>query len=98
MNKTELFQFLSDTTVSLEVQQLIVVTSGTRALTNKKDFIVNEISPCTHEEADTRLLLHTANAVRHDKDQAARKLSSLCRKLFTRLTRILCSRIDMPLT
>lgn len=32
------------------------------------------------------------------KDQAARKLSSLCRKLFARLTRILCSRIDMPLT
>ena len=67
MNKTELFQFLSDMTVSLEVQELIVVTLGTRALTNKEesDVAVNEISPCTHEEADTRLLLHTANAVRH---------------------------------
>jgi len=57
MNKTELFQFLSDTTVSLEVQELIVVTLGTRALTNKEDVAVNEISPCTHQEADTRLLL-----------------------------------------
>lgn len=33
--------------------------------TNDCIVAVNEISPCTHEEADTRLLLHTANAVKH---------------------------------
>ena len=43
MSKTELFQFLSDTTVSLELQELIVVTLGTRALTNEADVAINEI-------------------------------------------------------
>lgn len=69
MNKSELFQYLSAATVSLEVQKVIVATSGTSAQTNKDDQLdhvaLSEISPCTHEEADTRLLLHTAHAVNH---------------------------------
>ena len=64
MNKTELFQFLSSSILSIEVEELIIVTSEDMALTIKVDYeAINEISPCSHEEADSRLMLHSANAV-----------------------------------
>jgi hypothetical protein len=61
-NKRELFVFLADCVSSLDVDGQVITTHGQdvrctipRATTS--------LSPCTHEEADTRMLLHAADAV-----------------------------------
>ena len=61
-NKTELFKFLSDTLLSLVVidGKQLVVTDGSSIKCS--DEVVDALKPCSHEEADTRMLLHAANA------------------------------------
>ena len=56
VNKTELFQMLAETFISL-AQPIIVATSLVHVLTNSLADI-SRIDPCNHEEADTRLILH----------------------------------------
>ena len=68
-NKTELFTFLSDALlrwldVVLEDKQL-VVTDDVAVLSKPPLADLSSISPCTHEEADTRMLLHVAHAAQH---------------------------------
>ena len=57
-NKTELFQYLAEQTTMLpcEANKSILSTSDT-VVSSSVD-VTPEISPCTHEEADTRLILH----------------------------------------
>lgn len=63
-NKTELFTFLSK--IALETLQIdgkqLVVTDGEEVLCNPPVNDLEELSPCSHEEADTRMLLHVAHA------------------------------------
>ena len=58
-NKTELFSMLADiiTENIRDSQTDIVATKGIIVVSNKNDHR-DEIEPCTHEEADTRMLLH----------------------------------------
>ena len=58
-NKTELFRYLAEQTTMLprEANKCILSTSNTVVLSSSLD-VMPEISPCTHEEADTRLILH----------------------------------------
>ena len=61
-NKVELFAFLAQESVKIQCEGKIVSTFGKLILLNTPDADTSRLSPCTHEEADTRLLLHAADA------------------------------------
>ena len=62
-NKTELFQFLSNRISSASfVDRQVFVTDGPMVLSNKSQELITLPSYCSHEEADTRLLLHVFDA------------------------------------
>ena len=70
-NKAELFQFLSHALIDLfdlKAKQL-VITVGESILSKPLLDDVDLISPCTHEEADTRMLLHAHHAALHGYDK-----------------------------
>lgn len=61
-NKAELFSFLATSVVSIYSNKQVISTLHTDVLCNQpKD--VSRIAPCTHEEADTRIILHLDDAV-----------------------------------
>ena len=64
-NKSELFAFLSHEVTQLSVSnnKEIYATKGNRVLCSTTESNLASLAPCSHEEADTRLLLHTADAV-----------------------------------
>ena len=64
-NKADLFHFLSLTLINpfnLKDKQLVVI-NGELILSKPLLDDPNSISPCTHEEADTHMLLHAQNVV-----------------------------------
>ncbi|XP_044175497.1 uncharacterized protein LOC122958628 [Acropora millepora] len=66
-NKTELFRYLSEKVAALPLPdgKVVYSTSGPNVLstlTTREN--MDRIQPCTHEEADTRLLLHALDAQR----------------------------------
>ena len=62
-NKTELFSFLAKTVVEIDTDKQVITTHNTDVLcTNCKD--VSGLAPCSHEEADTCILLHLKDAAR----------------------------------
>lgn len=66
-NKTQLFKFLSEALLqwfNLTDKQL-VVTYGEQVRSKPLLFDLSSIAPCTHEEADSRMLLHASHAIRH---------------------------------
>ena len=63
-NKTELFSFMAKTVVEIDTDKQVITTHNSDVLcTNRQD--VSGLAPCSHEEADTRILLHLEDAVRH---------------------------------
>ena len=65
-NKTKLFKFLSKQAIHLPIDQgkVIYATDGGNVLTTEANALLTNLSPSLHEEADTRLLLHAADAVK----------------------------------
>ncbi|VDI52493.1 Hypothetical predicted protein [Mytilus galloprovincialis] len=65
-SKTELFAYLAEQllTLTASVQTTVVLTKGSEEVCNKPDKNNGNLSPCNHEEADTRILLHVADAVK----------------------------------
>ena len=62
-NKVELFSFLATSVTALDTDKQIVSTHHAEVLcTQPRD--VSGLAPCTHEEADTRILLHLEDAVK----------------------------------
>lgn len=62
-NKMELFAFLSTRIATVETEKQIISTNHKDVLcTQTRD--VAGLAPCSHEEADTRILLHVQDAVR----------------------------------
>ena len=61
-NKTELFSFLADEIVKMPSQRQIVITKGDSVVLNANVQNGNNLSPCNHEEADSRLFLHVSDA------------------------------------
>ena len=50
--------------VGIDTNKQVITTHNTGVLCiNHQD--VSDLAPCTHEEADTRILLHLEDAVRH---------------------------------
>lgn len=64
-NKTELFQFLSEcvSKMTIDSGKQIIVTNGVEVITVPP--MLHDLSPCSHEEADTRMILHAKNAVQN---------------------------------
>ena len=63
-NKTELFRFLSEGLLKgfdKEDKQLVITDGGT-VLSKPKLLDQASLTPCNHEEADCRMLLHAAHA------------------------------------
>ena len=61
-NKTELFSFLADKIVENCTGNVVFVTKKVDVLCNLQ-FNTDELMPCNHEEADTRIFLHVRQAV-----------------------------------
>ena len=60
-NKTELFEFLATHIEMNEAANRIVATKGENVVSNIA-INMEGLSPCTHEEADTRLFIHAKDA------------------------------------
>lgn len=65
-NKDELFKLLANKVVLLEVPEgkEIYTTHGESVLSATKRTDLGVLAPCTHEEADTRLMVHALDASR----------------------------------
>jgi len=63
-NKTELFHFLADAVAKMTTENVVIVTKEEDALTSASytNMSLEELAPCTHEEADTRIFLHAWHA------------------------------------
>ena len=64
-NKTELFGFLSREAIRLPIADgnEMYATCGTEVLCFPAESELTSLAPCSHEEVDTRMLLHVADAV-----------------------------------
>ena len=62
-NKVELFSFLATSTASIDSNKQVMSTIHTDVLCNQPRDL-SRLSPCTHEEADTRIILHMEDAVK----------------------------------
>ena len=64
-NKTELLVYLVEQLMPLTTsdQQRVLSTMGKEVVCNTPSLNTSELSPCDHEEADTRMLLHAADVV-----------------------------------
>ena len=69
LNKKELFTFLSKSLIQsfieLEATKELVVTDGEQVLSEPSQNDLHLLSPCSHEEADSRMMLHVAHAAQH---------------------------------
>ena len=60
-NKKELFLFLSEQVVKMAIEGRQI--KGEEVLCSPSATRRNKLSPCSHEEADTRIMVHFADAV-----------------------------------
>ena len=71
-NKTELFSFLATKIATIETRKQVVTTHDLDVLcinTNQQQ--VSTLTPCTHEEADTHMLLHLKHAVQQGNNSVS---------------------------
>ena len=63
-NKTELFKLLnSELVASATLEKTLVVSNGDTAICSPAQDISN-LAPCNHEEADSRIMVHVADAIK----------------------------------
>ncbi|KAJ8405691.1 hypothetical protein AAFF_G00316710 [Aldrovandia affinis] len=62
-NKVELFAFLATRIATTETEKQIIITNHQEVLCTQPRDVVG-LAPCSHEEADMRILLHVQDAVR----------------------------------
>ncbi|KAK3785613.1 hypothetical protein RRG08_015498 [Elysia crispata] len=62
-NKTELFSLLAEKIQSIHTEgKQVMTTFGESALCSPVQTDMQALIPCTHEEADTRMFIHVADA------------------------------------
>ena len=61
-NKTAFYNLLARWIISHPICKDMVATIDHEAITNSQTITLDNITPCNHEEADTRLFLHALNA------------------------------------
>jgi len=70
-NKAELFHYLAEYVIAdvaktaVDEGKQVISTKGVEFLNVLTDANIHELAPCSHEEADTRILLHVEHAGRH---------------------------------
>lgn len=70
LNKQQLFSFLSNTLAeSVEHQKELVVTDGMQVVCVPAQQDSHLLAPCSHEEADSRMMLHVQHAAQHGHNQ-----------------------------
>ena len=71
-NKDELFLYLSDCIRACETGRKVIISTKDDTIVSTQNDVrdVEYFQPCSHEEADTRILLHVAHCAR----QGLRKL------------------------
>ena len=63
-NKKELFAFLCQEAGKIETTgKQVIVTNGKDVLYYPYSYTSDKLSPCSHEEADTRIIVNVADAV-----------------------------------
>ena len=62
-NKTELFAFLVKCILKMVITKQIIATSGSGVQCVPPTLDTGNLVPCDHEEADTRMFVHVADAV-----------------------------------
>jgi hypothetical protein len=97
-NKTELFGYLADQVIALTCEcdsnKQIITTKGSDVLSNIPIEESSIISPCTHKEADTSLLLHVAHDARlkyMKYDKQDRQGKAIQKSLYALLIQMLLS-------
>ena len=63
-NKQDLFKYLTECVTSIDVDKQVISTYGRQVLSTIPipSNNIGRLAPCNHEEADTRMLLHAADA------------------------------------
>jgi len=64
MTTTGLFIFLADKVAQMSARNKVIVTKEDDAVSTQT-INMEELVPCSHEEADTRIIVHARHAVRH---------------------------------
>ena len=59
-----MLELISDYVTCIECDKIIVAIKNEKAVTNDTSTDLSDASPCNHEEADTRILLHTLDLIR----------------------------------
>ena len=59
-NKTELFSFLADEIAASTMENPVTVTKG-EIVVSSHEIPLGDITPCSHEEADSRIFVHAKN-------------------------------------
>ena len=64
--KDELFHYLSDCIQACETGRKVIISTKDEAIVSRQNDMscVEYLQPCSHEEADTRILLHVAHCAR----------------------------------
>ena len=65
-NKTDLFNFLADKIVE-RCQGIVVIETREEGAVSNQLISLEEIAPCNHEEAESRLFLHARHAVEQEQ-------------------------------
>ena len=61
----ERFEFLADKIIKLSATNLVIVTKGSAALSTHETNLQG-LNNCSHEEADSRIFVHTKYAAEND--------------------------------
>ena len=65
-NKEELFHYLATKMTNIDVKgKVLFSTQSQSVLSSPPSTDTSSLAPCSHEEADTRLLLHASDCARH---------------------------------
>ena len=68
-NKTELFKYLAQQTTTIDISGKQLISAYEQHVICKLPQETVPLSPCTQEEADTRILLHACYAAKHGYDK-----------------------------
>ena len=69
-NKKELFSFISRQICKSDVNGTFLLSTYFDGVLTNRNFDVSGLQPCNQTEADTRILLHLANAAVHGHSKA----------------------------
>ena len=71
-NKAELFEYLAETTSKMfRNEKEVFITIGDIVKCSVDGYDLSEVSPCTHEEVDTRMIFHSLHTARSGYEVAS---------------------------